>query len=146
MTRYPDSNKWAGTSVSLGKHPLQALERKLSAASDHGFYGVELVHSDFLSHAKSNSFTPIQSGQKVQSVCKELSIEVLGLEPLKNFEGNIGIPLSKRLDTAKEWIELAMAAGTTVIQMPSLFLPLSTRGYRIIIPELQELADLAKES
>ncbi|EXK78810.1 hypothetical protein FOQG_16539 [Fusarium oxysporum f. sp. raphani 54005] len=90
-----------------------------------------------VSHAKPNNFTPIQSGQKVQSVFKELSIEMLGLDPLKNFEGNIGIPLSKRLDTAKEWIELAMAAGTTVIQMPSPFLPLSTRGYGIIIPELQ---------
>ena len=70
--------------------------------------------------------------------------EILSLNPLKNFEGHLSTPLETRLAIAREWVQLAVAVGTKIIQMPSMFLRESTAGdMDIIVPELQALADLA---
>lgn len=139
-------NRWAVASVSLGKHPSHTLERKIQAAADHGFAGIELVHAELLAHAQSNQLTPIQSAEKVKSLCTSLGLEVLTLNPLKNFEGNLNVPLQQRLDAAREWMELAVAAGTSIVQMPSQFLHNATADENVIIPELRALADLAAQS
>ena len=117
MTTQLPQVKWAIATVSLGKHPSHTLERKLAAASEHGFQGIELVHADLMSHAQKNNLTPIQSAAKIKELCQSSGLEVLSLNPLKNFEGNLDLSLQQRLDNAKKWIELAIAAGSKTVQV-----------------------------
>lgn len=137
--------EWAVSSISLGKHPSHTLERKIQAAAANGFQGLELVYNELLQHATSKSQTGITSARQIQEFSKAHSIKVLTLNAFKNFEGNLLVPLSDRLKLAQEWIDVALALGTHIIQVPSMFLPESTGDEGIIVSELQALADLAAQ-
>ncbi|KAH8170845.1 xylose isomerase-like TIM barrel domain-containing protein [Sarocladium implicatum] len=140
------SQRWAVATVSLGKHASHTLERKLSAAAKDGFEGIELFYNDLVDHAKQNNVTPPESATRIRALCKELQLTVVSLSPLKNFEGNLTIPWSERLDTARYWVELAAAVGAAYVQVPAQFLNESTGSEAVVIPELQALADLAAGS
>ncbi|KAH8662143.1 xylose isomerase-like protein [Xylariales sp. PMI_506] len=140
------SSKWAVATISLGKHPLHSLERKLNAAKRHGFAGIELVRADLDAHARTHNQTPTESAKQIRALCSSLDIEVLSLNPFKNFEGGLTTPLKERLELAKEWIDLATTLGAHYLQMPSYISGDSTGDETVIIPELQALADLAAES
>jgi 4-hydroxyphenylpyruvate dioxygenase len=75
-----------------------------------------------------------------------LSIDILTLNPLKHFEGNLSLPLQSRLESASQWIELTTALGTKIVQVPSQFLEHSVGDDTLITAELQALADLAAQS
>lgn len=137
------SNKWAVASISLGRHPSHSLERKLQAAKDNDFSGIELVYSDLLFHAASHNQTTRTSAVQIRDLCHKLSLEILTLNPFKNFEGNCGISLQERLAIADEWFEVAVEVGTSIIQMPSQFLENSTGDEAVIVPELRALTDSA---
>ncbi|KAF3810944.1 hypothetical protein GCG54_00003122 [Colletotrichum gloeosporioides] len=139
-------NKWAIATVSLGKHPSHTLERKIEAAASYGFSGIGLVHADLLHHATSNGLSPLESAEQIKNLCTSRNLEILSLNPLKNFEGNLSTPLEERLHVASDWINLAVAAGAKFVQVPSQFLQHSTNDDDVIIPELQALADLAAQS
>ncbi|KAK6189643.1 hypothetical protein LQW54_013047 [Pestalotiopsis sp. IQ-011] len=136
-------SKWAVASVSFGKHPSHSLERKLQAAKDNHFSGIELVYNDLLVHAKSHDQPLIESARQIRNLCRTLSLEILTLNPFKNFEGNLYLSLQERLATAEQWFEVAVAVGTDIVQMPSQFLDHSTGDEAIIVPELRALADAA---
>lgn len=138
-------NKWAIATVSLGKHPSHTLERKIKAAHENGFQGLELVYADLQNHSKDHGQSPIVSAAQIKDLCASLSMEILTLNPLKNFEGNLKTSLQSRLASAQEWIDLAVAVDTKIIQMPSQFLDSATADDSVIIPELQALADLAAQ-
>ncbi|KAI0552350.1 putative 4-hydroxyphenylpyruvate dioxygenase [Xylaria curta] len=149
MTLSPGiKNKLAVATVSLGRHPSHTLERKIQAVAKYGFQGIELVHADLISHAQAKNQTPLEAAREVKALCKAASIEVLTLSPLRHFEGNLVEPLELRLKNAQEWVELAVAAGAGIVQMPSQFLPgpgAATGDDAVIIPELRALADMAAE-
>lgn len=136
-------NKWAVASVSLGKHSSHSLERKLQAAKDNHFSGIELVYNDLLVHAKGHDQALIESVRQIRNLCRTLSLEILTLNPFKNFEGNLDLPLRDRLATAEKWFEVAVAVGTDIVQMPSQFLDHSTGDEAVLVPELRALADAA---
>ncbi|KAF2121194.1 xylose isomerase-like protein [Lophiotrema nucula] len=119
--------RWAVPSVSLGKHSSHTLERKISAAAGNGFNGIEIVFNELIQHARNHDQTPVASAAQINSLCQIHSITILSVNALKNFEE----------------VALALALGTRIIQVPSMFLPDSTSGEDIIISELQALADLA---
>ncbi|KAF4840809.1 3-dehydroshikimate dehydratase [Colletotrichum siamense] len=146
MSKLPFRNKWAIATVSLGKHSSHTLERKIEAAAGCGFSGIELVHADLLHHATSNGLSPLESARHIKNLCMSRNLEILSLNPLKNFEGNLSTPLEERLHVASDWINLAVAAGAKFVQLPSQFLQHSTNDDSVIIPELQALADLAGQS
>ncbi|KAI8167150.1 hypothetical protein K4K49_008036 [Colletotrichum sp. SAR 10_70] len=146
MSKLPFRNKWAIATVSLGKHSSHTLERKIEAAAGCGFSGIELVHADLLHHATSNGLSPLESARHIKNLCMSRKLEILSLNPLKNFEGNLSTPLEERLRVASDWINLAVAAGANFVQVPSQFLQYSTDDDGVIIPELQALADLAAQS
>ncbi|KAK2596455.1 hypothetical protein N8I77_013345 [Diaporthe amygdali] len=137
------SNKWAVASVSLGKHPSHSLERKLQAAKDNNFSGIELVYNDLLVHAASHNQSSGAYAVQIKKFCHDLSLNILTLNLFKNFEGNYNIPLQERLTIAEEWFEVAVVVGTSIIQMPSQFLEASTGDEAVIVPELRALADSA---
>ncbi|KAI0467254.1 putative 4-hydroxyphenylpyruvate dioxygenase [Xylaria cf. heliscus] len=141
-------NKIAVATVSLGRHSSHTLDRKIQAVAKYGFHGIELVHADLVNHAQAKNLPLIEAAHEVNTLCKAAGVEVLTLNPLKHFEGNLLEPLEFRLKTAQEWVELAVAAGAGIVQMPSQFLPgqdAATRDDVVIIPELRALADMAAE-
>lgn len=142
----PGSNiKWAVSSISLGKHCSHTLERKIKAVSTNGFQGLELVYSDLVREATSNAQSPVDYASKISKLAAEHSVAILTLNAFKNFEGNLEISLGERLEQAQEWIKIAVALGTRIIQVPSMFLPASTSDDTIIINDLRSLADLAAQ-
>ncbi|GAP82499.1 putative 4-hydroxyphenylpyruvate dioxygenase [Rosellinia necatrix] len=142
-------NKIAVATVSLGRHSSHTLERKIQAVAKYGFHGIELAHADLVHHAQAKNLSLVETAHEVNALCKAAGVEVLTLSPLKHFEGNLLDPLEPRLETAQEWVELAVAAGAGIVQMPSQFLPgqdAATGDGGVIIPELRALADMAAES
>lgn len=137
------SNKWAVASVSLGRHPSHSLERKLQAAKNNDFSGIELVYNDLLVHAASHNQPTRASAVQIRDLCHRLSLEILTLNPFKNFEGNCSVSVQERLAIADEWFEVAVDVGTSIIQIPSQFLENSTGDVAVIVPELRTLADSA---
>ncbi|KAJ4344888.1 uncharacterized protein N0V89_012633 [Didymosphaeria variabile] len=137
--------KWAVASISLGKHPSHTLERKIQAAAANGFQGIELVYNELLQHAASHSQSPTESARQIGAFAADHSITILTINAFKNFEGNLQVPLSERLQHAQEWIDVALALGTRIIQVPSMFLPNSTSDSKLIVSELQALSDLASQ-
>lgn len=138
--------KWAVASVSLGKHSSHTLERKIKAVHDNGLRGIELVHGDLLAHAQQHNQSPAISALQIKELCASLSVEILSLNPLKNFEGNLSLSLQSRLEAAQEWVDLAVAVGTKIVQVPSQFSEHSVGDDALIVAELQALADLAAQS
>ncbi|TPX07831.1 uncharacterized protein E0L32_010518 [Thyridium curvatum] len=137
------ANKWAVATISLGQHPSHTLERKLRAARDHGFQGVELTYSDLAQHAAAHAQPLLASAAQVRALASALSLSVISLAALKNFEGNRAAPLADRLALAREWAEVAAAAGAGCVQVPSQFLPASAGDEDTVVRELRALADLA---
>ena len=141
----PFTNKLAVATVSLGRHKSHVLERKAQAAKDCGFDGIELVYADLHGHAVEHSQTLLQSARQVRDLCASRNLEILSINPFKNYEGNLDKSLEIRLAEAQGWIDIAVALGNAMIQMPSQFLTNSTGDHNIIVPELRALADLAAE-
>ncbi|KAJ4301121.1 hypothetical protein N0V90_003211 [Kalmusia sp. IMI 367209] len=142
----PSANiKWAVSSISLGKHSSHTLERKIQAAATNGFDGLELVYNELSQHAASKSQSTIDSARQIGRFATNHSVTILTLNAFKNFEGNLQIPLDERLRQAQEWMDVALALGTRIIQVPSMFLPESTGEEKIIVSDLQALADLAAQ-
>ena len=137
--------KWAVSSISLGKHPSHTLERKIQAAANNGFQGLELVYNELLQHAGSNSQSLVDSARQIGEFAKKHHVTILALNAFKNFEGHLHIPLEERLKQAQEWIDVASSLKTRTIQVPSMFLPESTGDEAIVTSDLQALADLAAQ-
>lgn len=116
---------YATVSVGTPSHPL---DEKLQAIASAGFQGIELGFPDLLSFASKKlnkdvgpqEFDPLcRAGQEVGSMCKELGLKVVMLQPFANFEG--WKPQSEeRKDAftrAKEWIRIMEAVGTDMLQV-----------------------------
>lgn len=139
-------NPLAIASVSLGWHEAHTLERKLQAASRAGMKGIELVWSDLQRFAASHSLSTFDAAVEVKQICQREGLTILVLCPFENFEGMLDPPLEKRLEVAKHWIDIARAAGTSIIQIPSTYDQNSTGDEDVIVHELRALAELGAES
>lgn len=144
MSCIPSSRRCV-SSISLGKHPSHTLERKISAASVRGFSAIELVFRDLDGFAKQHSLPLIEAATTIKELCKAQGITILALCAFVNFEGNLKESLDDRLKRAREWVSLARALGTQIVQVPSQFLPNSTGDEAVIIAELRALCDAAVE-
>lgn len=136
------SNKQALGSLSLGQHPSHALDHKIRVASKHGFTGIEVVFSDLQTYSDNHSISILDGAARIKQICDTNNVEVLALAPFENFEGARS-PLSDRLATAKHWLSIARILKAPYLQVPSQFNPDSSTDETVIVPELQQLADLA---
>lgn len=158
---------YATVSVGTPKHPL---DKKLQAIAAAGFQGIELGYPDLLSFASGNLGRDVgpqefdvlcNAGLEVKSLCKELGLKVVMLQPFSNFE--CWKPQSgERKDAftrAKGWIRIMEAVGTDMLQVRSRFrqcMALLTRfsgqvgstdapiptSRDVAVSDLKELADL----
>ena len=131
--------------VSLGRHTSHTMERKLDSAANQGFLGVEIYYPDLELMAEQHSLPLLQAAEKVRELCKDRSLSIIALQPLFNFAGVL-TPLEDRLESAREYIELARTLETSMIQVPSTYEPNSIGDEEVIVTELQALADLGLES
>lgn len=135
------NHRLAISSISLGWHTTHTLPRKLAAASAAGFTGVEIFITDLDKFTASEGISRLEAASRIQTLCRQHSLHIVCLGSFDNFEGgDAHAGLSERLALATEWIGLAHALGTTVIQIPSN--DDASAREATIVSDLQALADL----
>ncbi|KAL4914394.1 xylose isomerase-like protein [Aspergillus aurantiobrunneus] len=133
-----------GTSC-LGQSPSHTLARKIRAAAQQGFQGLEIVYTDLERHSNSQQL-PITTGAKqIRRLCDDLGLSIISLAPFENFEGTKS-RIEDRLSIAVHWLDLARILGATYLQIPSQYNTDSIGDETVIVSEMQQLADLASSS
>lgn len=134
-------HKLAISTISLGQHPSHTLDRKILAAAQAGYSGVELVFSDLEAYAQSNKFSIFDGAKNIKQLCFKHKVDILALAPFENYEGDRS-PLKNRLEKAALWIQVARIIGAPYLQVPSQFKPDAVGDESIVVSELQQLADI----
>ncbi|PWY86761.1 4-hydroxyphenylpyruvate dioxygenase [Aspergillus heteromorphus CBS 117.55] len=137
------SNKQAIGSLSLGQHPSHALDHKIRVASRHGFSAIEVVYADLERYSTLLGVSMLEATGHIKKLCADLQMEVLALAAFENFEGSRS-PLNDRLSVAKHWIDVARTLTATYLQIPSQYGLDASTDEKVIVFELQQLADLAR--
>ncbi|RAL10253.1 sugar phosphate isomerase/epimerase family protein [Aspergillus homomorphus CBS 101889] len=136
------SNKQAIGSLSLGQHSTHTLDQKILAAARHGFTGLEIVYLDLENYAKHLEVPIHKAAEVTRDLCLKNNVEIISLAPFENFEGGSS-PLSERLTTAKHWLQLARTLQATYLQVPSYYNPDGSTDEKVVVSDLQQLANLA---
>jgi len=118
--------------VSLGG----SLREKLEAASRAGFEGVEIFESDILVH----DGTPTDVGR----MARDLGLEIIALQPFRDFEGMPEPRRSRGFERAKRKFQLMNELGTQNLLVCSNVSPHAIGGIDRAAADLRELGELAK--
>jgi 4-hydroxyphenylpyruvate dioxygenase len=114
-----------------------SLADKLSAAAEAGFDGVELFEND-LTYFDGRP-------EDVRAFAASLGLEIIALQPFRDFEG-LPEPLrGKAFDRAKRKFELMNRLGTPLLLVCSSISPEASDDMARIAADLSELGDLARE-
>lgn len=127
----------------MGWHRSHTLEDKLTAASKHGFAGVELFWTDFDAFAERLEISHIEAAPLVRQLCQDRNLKIICLGSFDNFEGS-RTPLPERLALAREWINVAHGLGTDMIQIPSNDDESCIAEEETIVSELRQLAEIGR--
>lgn len=138
-------NKLAIASPSLGQHPSHTLPRKIVAAAQNGFSGLEITYPDLEFYSMVLSVSMLEGAQKIKKLCADNEIVVLSFASFQNFEGNTS-PLRERLAVATEWLAITRALGAEHLQVPSSYDRTGSVDHQNIVFELRQLAELAAAS
>ncbi|KAJ5658871.1 hypothetical protein N7507_005322 [Penicillium longicatenatum] len=133
------SNKLAIAGLSLGQHPSHSLDRKITAAAQAGYAGIEIVYPDLQTYAESHKLSMLEAADKVRNLCQNANLEILALAPFEDYEGDRS-PLADRLEKAKRWIAIARILQAPYLQIPSNYQPDANGDENVIISDLQQLA------
>lgn len=134
--------KIAVPTFSLGWHPSFSLERKVRAASDAGFDGIELFMEDLQPFATRLGVTRVEAAERFRKLLDEHQLGIVCVGSMENWEGNTIKSLEDRLNEAREWIDIAHAVGTDLVQISCTEISESTGDESVIVSEFRELADL----
>ena len=137
------SNKLAIATVSLSQHPAHSLDKKVRVAAQHGYAGVEVVYSDLDAYSRAQGTSMLEGAAKIRSICDEIQLEILSLAPFENYEGDPS-PLEDRLKRANHWLDIARTLGAPCLQIPSHYGQDCDGDFKVIISDLQRLADLGR--
>lgn len=138
-------NHLAITTSSLGLHPSHTLPEKIQAAASNGFFSIEIIYQEIVLYGASQAppLTTIEAARSIGELCLSAKLEVLALNPFKNFEGHHS-PLTDRLDSARHWIEIAACLGAKYLQVPSQFdTANSSEDWNQMVKEMCQLSELA---
>jgi 4-hydroxyphenylpyruvate dioxygenase len=134
--------------MCLGRAWAHKLPKKLDEAKRFGYVGIELFFEDLEYFAKEldANVTPqslIEAAKTVRRLCDDRGLEVICLQPFMHYEGLRDRKRhAERIEEMKTWILIAQVLGTDLIGVPSTFLPESQVDQSLIVPDLQEIADL----
>lgn len=161
--------------MSLGNAKLHALDKKIKAAATMGFQGIELYWPDLVEYARKYETRPnphstnttthgltdmatisvlMAAAKHVGQLCRDLNIEVVSLQPFRNFDGVTNpILRAKRIAEFGLWMNVANELRAGVIGVPSTLPVISADEDRTdddytgdkdaIARDLKELAELA---
>lgn len=140
--------------ASLGSGQVHDIEKKIRAAKEEGFEGIEIFYEclrlvSVEIAGKNNSEQPtddeLKAGaRRIRQLCDKYSIHVIALQPWLNY---VGVKDRKERDRRLEhvlpvWFELADVLGTDTIQVPSqMYKNISTNDSEVIIDDLRALAE-----
>lgn len=114
-----------------------SLNDKLSAAAEAGFRGVELFEND-LTYFDGRP-------EDVRELAAALRLEIIALQPFRDFEG-LPEPLrTKAFDRAKRKFELMGRLGTPLLLVCSSVSTDAIDDMARVAADLQELGELAKQ-
>jgi len=143
-------------SMSLGRAWVQNFEKKIKAAADSGFRGIEIFYEDLehlvdssaTSGGQKSSPTPPQllaAATKVRNICDENKLTIIGLQPFLFYEGLKDRQQHDRLiEKLHVWFDIVDILGTDIIQIPANFLPKEqiTGDMEVIVADMSKVADL----
>ncbi|KAL4977682.1 xylose isomerase-like protein [Aspergillus desertorum] len=138
----PLSNNIAIGTSCLGQNPAHRLDDKIRAAAQQGFQGLEIVYTDLDRYSKAHNFPILTGAEQIRQLADDLGMVLISLAPFENFEGS-RTPLKERLAVAAHWLDLARVLGASYLQIPSQYGADSIGDEAVIVPEMQQLADLA---
>lgn len=118
--------------VSLGG----TLREKLEAIAAAGFEGVEIFETDILAH----DGPPAEVGAMV----RDLGMEVVALQPFRDFEGMPEPARGRAFERARRKFELMNVLGTVNLLVCSNVSPQSLGGIDRAAADLRELGELAE--
>ncbi|EXJ88838.1 hypothetical protein A1O3_01902 [Capronia epimyces CBS 606.96] len=135
--------KVAVSSASLGQHAAHTLDRKIELAAKHGFGGIEVVYPELERYAHTHGLSLAAAATRLGELSAASGVQVLALDPFRNFEGHPTTSLAERLAVAADWIELLRRLGGRYLQVPSQTLRDSHGDRAVLVAELRQLAELA---
>ncbi|CZT16458.1 related to dehydroshikimate dehydratase [Ramularia collo-cygni] len=136
-------------SHSLGRAWLHSLPSKLDQASHYNL-SIELFYEDLYYIAKTLPGGPtpqnhLSAAHYIRQLCDERNISIICLQPFMHYDGLIDRTRhAERIEEMKNWIQMAGILGTSLIGIPSTFLPEEevSGDVELITRDLQEVADL----
>ncbi len=123
--------RWSIATVCLGG----GLEAKFSAAAKAGFRAIELLESDLTFYAGR--------ARDVRRLADDLGLEIVALQPLRDFEGAPEPQRRRNFDRAMRKLELTVELGAPLLCLSSSISEDSSGDVDRIAGDLAELADLA---
>ena len=126
--------RWSIATVCLGG----GLEAKLAAAARAGFRCVELFEND-LTFFRGKA-------RDVRRIAADLGLEIVALQPLRDFEGAPGAQRRRNFERARVKLALANELGAPLLCLCSSVAEESSGDVGQIADDLAELADLARQS
>lgn len=139
------NNPLAITTSSLGLHTSHTLPEKIHAAASASFSAIEISYKELEDYALSQepAVSISDAAQVIAKLCSSENLAVLSLNPFKNFEGH-NSPLEDRLESARNWLEIAACLGAKYLQVPSQFDTANSSGdWSRMVADLRELSTLA---
>lgn len=112
------------------------LPEKLFAASAAGFSGIEIVEKDFLTYQG----TP----RDIRQLCHDLGLEIIALQPMRDFEGCPREQLKERLTRVEEMFDVMGELGTKTLLLCSNVSSQSSSDPGMIADDLHLLVERAK--
>jgi 4-hydroxyphenylpyruvate dioxygenase len=125
--------RWSIATVCLGG----GLETKLAAAARAGFRSVELFENDL-------TFFPGKA-RDARSLAADLGLEVVALQPLRDFEGASGHARARNFERARRKLELTRDLGAPLLCLCSSVAEDAAGEPERLVADLAELADLARQ-
>lgn len=138
------------SSHSLGRAQVHDIVPKLDAASKHHL-DIELFYEDLLYMAQdypggATQENQIRAATTLRALCNKRGIEIICLQPFMHYEGLRNRQRhAERVEEMRFWFQLAHCLRTSLLLIPSNFLPESevSGDLDVIVADLREVADLA---
>lgn len=136
-------------SPSLGHQTKHLIERRLHAASSHGFKLIELVEDDVTIYARSHhgavtEDTMLQGARDIKALCDILNIKPCVLQPFWFYEGLLDRKEHEaRLEKLRLWMKLVKILDVRLVQVPTNWMNEGTSGHMdTIVSDLIEMANI----
>jgi 4-hydroxyphenylpyruvate dioxygenase len=124
--------RWAIATVSMPG----SLAEKLTAAAEAGFQGVEIFEND-LTYFDGRP-------EDVRALAASLGLELIALQPFRDFEGLPEPARGKAFDRARRKFALMARLGTPLLLVCSSISPEAIDDMARVAADLHELGDLAR--